>query len=235
MSESEINQLFPIEHHKTAYHNHLVDARLSIPDPNPRRFKKNDDPEGEEHMNRFRKVAGAGKRVVPVAIAGGVLYLGTGVPVGAVEPPDCPTTCIYDANDPLEGPGYPTAGNSYVLLLEGGEVPINIKGYNEDFNIRVIDQNGVIGNPVNYHASGDLNDTITYPIPAHTPTGFIPCFIQMDTGIYGEENWQDVDAFQLAWAEPEDPIPEAPTWVLIASGLAVLAGYLGLQKKRQKE
>ncbi|MBK5190741.1 MAG: hypothetical protein JJE19_04515 [Methanosarcinales archaeon] len=47
------------------------------------------------------------------------------------------------------------------------------------------------------------------------------------------ERWEITDRFQLVQGDVP-PIPEAPPGVLMVIGLAAMATYLRLQKKRQK-
>lgn len=219
LSEEEIKHLFPTEYHETAFLNHLAGARRSIADPDPHSLeRKRKERLSTAHTSRFGKIAGAGKRLVPVAIAGGVLYLGTGVPVGAVTPPNWDTTWIYDQwdNDPPSDAG--TYGVPSI-------VPIVIKGYNnEPVELKITALNGSV-----------VCQGVSHPDGNYERIYHCPQYIA-DEGKYIIKlagNDLPIDFFKLDVAAP--PVPEVPTWVLMALGLLTLLGYREYSKKKNSE
>ncbi len=58
-------------------------------------------------------------------------YMRFAITGAAVAPPECPTTCIYDANDPLVAQGGgPSSGATYTKATTGNTIiPLAVDGY----------------------------------------------------------------------------------------------------------
>ena len=106
-------------------------------------------------------------------------------------------------------------------------VPIVIKGYaDEPVGLKIVDLDG---NVVCQGVSHPGDDYRIYETCLLTDEGkYMIKFVDVETG-----NEETVDSFWLDVAAP--PVPEAPTWVLMAFGLLTLLGYREYSKRKKKK